>query len=156
MRALGSCGHRSTGEGGDHLLSRAVSVPLGGVKGEVLAHLPGFLNILLTVVPSPRAELPWVPQSLPGGGHPGRHRPQPGFEGREMAREATEDRDRDPLVVGVRRQVPVVGHDELEPGGPMLKGVSSGWPLILSSLKTLLESGQPLAGTSTRMTEPPQ
>ncbi len=38
----------------------------------------------------------------------------------------------------------------------MLKGVSSGWPLILSSLKTLLESGQPLAGTSTRMTEPPQ
>ncbi|MBI3491898.1 MAG: SRPBCC family protein [Acidobacteria bacterium] len=49
-----------------------------------------------------------------------------------------------------------VTHDELEPGGPMLKGVSSGWPLILSSLKTLLESGRPLAGTSTRMTEPPK
>jgi hypothetical protein len=49
-----------------------------------------------------------------------------------------------------------VTHDELEPDSPMLQGVSSGWPLILSSLKTLLESGLPLAGTSTRMTEPPK
>jgi uncharacterized protein YndB with AHSA1/START domain len=49
-----------------------------------------------------------------------------------------------------------VTHDELEPDSPMLKGISSGWPLILSSLKSLLESGQPLAGTSTRMMEPPK
>ena len=33
-------------------------------------------------------------------------------------------------------------HDELEPDSAMLKGVSSGWPLVLSSLKTLLETGQ--------------
>ena len=35
-----------------------------------------------------------------------------------------------------------VTHDELEPGSAMEKGVSSGWPLVLSSLKTLLETGQ--------------
>ncbi|MBZ5558178.1 MAG: SRPBCC domain-containing protein [Acidobacteriia bacterium] len=49
-----------------------------------------------------------------------------------------------------------VTHDELEPDSPMLHGVSSGWPSILSSLKTLLESGLPLPGTEKRMTEPPK
>jgi uncharacterized protein YndB with AHSA1/START domain len=49
-----------------------------------------------------------------------------------------------------------VTHDELEPDSPMLRGVSSGWPLVLSSLKSLLENGRPLPGTETRMTEPPK
>ena len=37
-----------------------------------------------------------------------------------------------------------VTHDLLEPGSAMLKGISEGWPKVLSSLKSLLESGQPL------------
>jgi DNA-binding transcriptional ArsR family regulator/uncharacterized protein YndB with AHSA1/START domain len=36
-------------------------------------------------------------------------------------------------------------HDGFEPGSEMLKAVSGGWPVILSSLKTLLESGEPLS-----------
>ncbi len=32
-------------------------------------------------------------------------------------------------------------------GSKLIQGVSNGWPLILSSLKSLLETGQPLAAT---------
>lgn len=35
-------------------------------------------------------------------------------------------------------------HDQLEPGSDMLAGITDGWPKVLSSLKTLLESGKPL------------
>jgi uncharacterized protein YndB with AHSA1/START domain/DNA-binding transcriptional ArsR family regulator len=35
-------------------------------------------------------------------------------------------------------------HDDFQPGSEMLKGVSEGWPAILSCLKTLLETGEPL------------
>jgi hypothetical protein len=35
-------------------------------------------------------------------------------------------------------------HDAIEPGGTLLQGVSQGWPAILASLKTLLETGRPL------------
>jgi uncharacterized protein YndB with AHSA1/START domain len=35
-------------------------------------------------------------------------------------------------------------HDELVPGGKVFEGISSGWPVILSTLKTLLETGKPL------------
>ncbi len=41
-------------------------------------------------------------------------------------------------------------HDELEPGSEMLRGITQGWPAILSSLKTLLETGQPMPGTTRR------
>jgi len=34
-----------------------------------------------------------------------------------------------------------VTHDELEAGSSMLRGISRGWPMVLSSLKTLLETG---------------
>jgi DNA-binding transcriptional ArsR family regulator/uncharacterized protein YndB with AHSA1/START domain len=37
-----------------------------------------------------------------------------------------------------------VVHDEFEPGSSMWEMVSKGWPLVLSSLKTLLETGEPL------------
>jgi uncharacterized protein YndB with AHSA1/START domain len=37
-----------------------------------------------------------------------------------------------------------VTHDRLEPGSEMLKGITAGWPKVLSSLKTLLEVGRPL------------
>ncbi len=34
-----------------------------------------------------------------------------------------------------------VTHDELEAGSGMAKGISKGWPLVLSSLKSFLETG---------------
>jgi uncharacterized protein YndB with AHSA1/START domain len=37
-----------------------------------------------------------------------------------------------------------VTHAELEPDSEMFRGISSGWPRVLSSLKTLLETGRPL------------
>jgi len=37
-----------------------------------------------------------------------------------------------------------VVHDELEAGSEMSKGISRGWPLVLSSLKSLLETGKAL------------
>lgn len=38
-----------------------------------------------------------------------------------------------------------VTHDELAPDSDMLRGISEGWPRVLSSLKSLLETGKPLA-----------
>jgi len=35
-------------------------------------------------------------------------------------------------------------HDQFEPGGKSLQGVSRGWPAILSALKSVLEGGKPL------------
>jgi uncharacterized protein YndB with AHSA1/START domain len=37
-----------------------------------------------------------------------------------------------------------VTHDRLEPGSEMLTGITDGWPKVLSSLKSLLETGKPL------------
>jgi uncharacterized protein YndB with AHSA1/START domain len=37
-----------------------------------------------------------------------------------------------------------VTHDNLEPGSEMLTGISEGWPKVLSSMKSLLETGRPL------------
>jgi hypothetical protein len=37
-----------------------------------------------------------------------------------------------------------VTHDDFPPGGPTLAVVREGWPEILSSLKSLLETGKPL------------
>ncbi len=39
-------------------------------------------------------------------------------------------------------------HDELEQDSEMHKGIMGGWPIVLSSLKTLLETGEPLAMTT--------
>ena len=35
-----------------------------------------------------------------------------------------------------------VTHDELEAGSGMARGIQQGWPIVLSSLKSLLETGQ--------------
>ena len=35
-----------------------------------------------------------------------------------------------------------VTHDELEASSAMAKGIQQGWPMVLSSLKSLLETGQ--------------
>ncbi len=37
-----------------------------------------------------------------------------------------------------------VTHDGFEPGSSVLEGISEGWPAVLSSLKTLLETGSTL------------
>lgn len=37
-----------------------------------------------------------------------------------------------------------VSHDELQPGSGMLKGITEGWPIVLSSMKSFLETGQGL------------
>ena len=37
-----------------------------------------------------------------------------------------------------------VTHDELEAGSDMEKGITRGWPLVLSSLKSWLEIGKPV------------
>src|SRR6202044_1065275 len=37
------------------------------------------------------------------------------------------------------------GHVGLKPEGSLLKVITSGWPMILSSLKILMETGEPLA-----------
>jgi uncharacterized protein YndB with AHSA1/START domain len=40
-----------------------------------------------------------------------------------------------------------VTHENLEAGSKMLAGISKGWPIVLSSLKSILETGEPLPGT---------
>jgi len=37
-----------------------------------------------------------------------------------------------------------VNHRGLDPGGSLLTAVTPGWPMILSSLKSLVETGEPL------------
>jgi len=37
-----------------------------------------------------------------------------------------------------------VTHDQLEAGSDMLRGITEGWPKVLSSLKSLMESGRAL------------
>jgi uncharacterized protein YndB with AHSA1/START domain len=37
-----------------------------------------------------------------------------------------------------------VTHDELEPDSDMLRGINRGWPVVLASLKSLLETGKAL------------
>jgi hypothetical protein len=37
-----------------------------------------------------------------------------------------------------------VTHDRLVPGSEMEKGIVEGWPRVLSSLKSFLETGKPL------------
>jgi hypothetical protein len=37
-----------------------------------------------------------------------------------------------------------VTHSDLEPGSKMLTGITGGWPKVLSSLKSLMETGRAL------------
>jgi uncharacterized protein YndB with AHSA1/START domain len=46
-------------------------------------------------------------------------------------------------------------HDQLEAGSKMDEGIRAGWPSVLSSLKTLLETGSPLQMTTKRWSGPP-
>jgi hypothetical protein len=48
-----------------------------------------------------------------------------------------------------------VTHRDLVVGGSLLKAVAPGWPIILSSLKSLIETGEPLEFQSSSNTEAP-
>jgi Activator of Hsp90 ATPase homolog 1-like protein len=41
-----------------------------------------------------------------------------------------------------------ITHDDFDPGSKVHAAVSNGWPMILASLKSLLETGTPLTLTS--------
>ncbi|WP_179404872.1 SRPBCC family protein [Burkholderia guangdongensis] len=43
-----------------------------------------------------------------------------------------------------------LAHEDLVPGSAMDSGIRSGWPIVLSSLKTLLETGRALPMTTRR------
>lgn len=51
--------------------------------------------------------------------------------------------DIEPVAVGTTKFT--VTHSGFTPGSPVLRGVSEGWPAVLSSLKTLLETGSALS-----------
>lgn len=74
----------------------------------------------------------------------------------DAANEAKRSRvtfDIEPFLDTVRL---TVTHDELEPDSDMLRGITMGWPAILSSLKTLLETGKPFDSTTRRWKGPPK
>ncbi|HKR62842.1 MAG TPA: SRPBCC family protein [Thermoanaerobaculia bacterium] len=48
-----------------------------------------------------------------------------------------------------------VTHEDLEPASDMLYGVTQGWPAVLSSLKTFLETGQAMPMLRRRWEAPP-
>lgn len=50
--------------------------------------------------------------------------------------------DIEPHIDGLVRLT--VTHEDLEKDPKMLEGISGGWPMVLSNLKTLLETGHPL------------
>jgi uncharacterized protein YndB with AHSA1/START domain len=49
-----------------------------------------------------------------------------------------------------------VTHDDLIPESDMEHSVAQGWPMVLSGLKTILETGRPLALTFARCAPEPQ
>jgi uncharacterized protein YndB with AHSA1/START domain len=55
--------------------------------------------------------------------------------------------DIEPFMESVRL---TVTHDELEPDSAMARGIAAGWPAVLSSLKTMLETGAALPMTRRR------
>jgi uncharacterized protein YndB with AHSA1/START domain len=64
-------------------------------------------------------------------------------DAKDEARHSRVTFDIEPLSGTVRL---TVTHDRLEPGSEMERGITRGWPAVLSSLKTMLETGEPLAG----------
>jgi uncharacterized protein YndB with AHSA1/START domain len=46
-----------------------------------------------------------------------------------------------------------VTHDDFDPGSKVLEAVGNGWPLVLASLKSLIETGSPLSAASAQAAE---
>jgi uncharacterized protein YndB with AHSA1/START domain/DNA-binding transcriptional ArsR family regulator len=75
-----------------------------------------------------------------------------GFSDEFLAKAASERRSKVTFDIEPLGQVVklTVVHDDFDPGSAVLEGVSGGWPVILASLKTLLETGDTLpAGPDT-------
>jgi DNA-binding transcriptional ArsR family regulator/uncharacterized protein YndB with AHSA1/START domain len=71
-----------------------------------------------------------------------------GFSDEYLAKLTAERRSKvsfDIEAIGQGVKLTVV-HDDFDPGSAMLESISNGWPLILASLKTLLETGEVLSG----------
>jgi DNA-binding transcriptional ArsR family regulator/uncharacterized protein YndB with AHSA1/START domain len=69
-----------------------------------------------------------------------------GFSPEYLTKVAGEPRSKvtfDLEPVGEMVKLTVV-HDGFEPGSTVLEGITQGWPVLLASLKTLLETGDPL------------
>ena len=69
-----------------------------------------------------------------------------GFSDELLARLASERRSKvtfDIEPAGQQVKLTVV-HDDFDPGSTVAPMISEGWPQVLSSLKTLLETGDPL------------
>ena len=69
-----------------------------------------------------------------------------GFSGEFLAKIASERRSKVTFEIepaGPTVKLTVV-HDDFEPGSTVLESISHGWPAILASLKSLLETGEPL------------
>jgi uncharacterized protein YndB with AHSA1/START domain/DNA-binding transcriptional ArsR family regulator len=71
-----------------------------------------------------------------------------GFSEEYYARVAAERRSKVSFDIEPRGQEVklIVIHDDFDPDSATLESVSGGWPLILASLKTLLETGETLSG----------
>jgi uncharacterized protein YndB with AHSA1/START domain len=73
-----------------------------------------------------------------------------GFDAERLRRVTSEPRSKvtfDIEPAGELVKLTVV-HDGFEPGSSVLESISEGWPALLSSLKTLLETGDPLPDPS--------
>jgi uncharacterized protein YndB with AHSA1/START domain/DNA-binding transcriptional ArsR family regulator len=71
-----------------------------------------------------------------------------GFSDEYFARVAAERRSKVSFDIephGQSVKLTVI-HDDFDPGSATLESVSGGWPMILASLKTLLETGEALSG----------
>lgn len=69
-----------------------------------------------------------------------------GLDADWLARAAADGRSKVTFEIEPQGEVVklTVVHDGFAPGSPVLEAVSGGWPPLLSSLKTLLETGEPL------------
>ncbi len=77
-------------------------------------------------------------------------------EAKDAAREAAHTRvtfEIEPIGDAVRL---TVTHENFEPGSDVLPRISYGWPIVLSSLKSLLEAGKPISWTTPRAGWPPR
>lgn len=76
------------------------------------------------------------------------HQEHTGWSDEEVAAEQDEPRSKVTFTITDADDGTVkltVVHDGFVPGSAMLDAVSGGWPAILASLKTMLETGEPLA-----------
>jgi DNA-binding transcriptional ArsR family regulator/uncharacterized protein YndB with AHSA1/START domain len=72
-----------------------------------------------------------------------------GFSDEQLAKFAGERRSKATFEIEPQGELVklTVRHEDFDPGSAVLEGVSEGWPRILSDLKTLLETGDPVSAS---------